>query len=914
MFVLLCHPIGQGLHAQDKLTGLFYYAVEDLDNNRVVARGIAGSQGAAFDNLILAPNTNFRIWLLEAATFRSAHVKVTTPNAGLRFNIPPFFFTRSSSHDSDGDELHDLGEFIVGTLGLDTDSDDDGILDGAEVAQGLDPLEGTPARTGIIGSADTPGQAQDVDAFNDIVVVADSASGVHVFNVFNGMNPLIIAQVNTPGIARSVSLAGNFLAVADGNSGLAIIDVTDPPAANIFHQISLGSATVSTVTDGQFAFVGLADGSVVAVEMGSGLIVDRIDLTNSSQVDDLRIYGGRIYALIQSTLFILEFEFAELTLLSSVNFSGGRNNANGRMRLFVGGDIAYPVHTKGYNTIDVSDPANPTVITNTNTPQFGWKHIVTNGNGLGFAAMSGNQAFDGPHNVSIYDVSDPTVTSNLVANFETPGVARAVTIYNGIGYVADHTAGLHVVNYLAFDSLGQPPTVTIVEPEDGASVEEGSLFLVRADVQDDVQVRNVEFYVDDLLIKTDGNFPFEVTLPAGSLDVTNSIEVVARASDTGGNASFSEPITLNLTPDSTPPRINSVLPSENAIIGDTSGFTLFFSEAIDPDTIDEISAHLIGVGEDGLFNTPDDVLFTGGLFSFSDDGSIVSYLLDEVLDSGYFRITVETTVTDNIGNALRQQFISVFLALGDADTDQDGLTDVIELNVGLDPNDPDSDNDGISDGKEDIDGDGVTNDIEAFLGFNLGEKDSDLDGTDDNLEDADMDGLPDFQEVLAGTNLNVIDSDGDGFSDEAEVLSGSSPIDPNVRPELMVFARPKVSVLALASTAGAQSTGVTLARPPISVLALSSDTGDLPPSVTIARPPVSVLALSSDTGDLPPSVTMARPPVSVLALSSDTGDLPPSVTVAHPPVSVMLLGSTSGDLSAGVTVANPPVTLDFEPE
>ncbi|MDA0349584.1 MAG: Ig-like domain-containing protein, partial [Verrucomicrobia bacterium] len=487
---------------------------------------------------------------------------------------------------------------------------------------------------------------------------------------------------------------------------------------------------------------------------------------------------------------------------------------------------------------------------------------------------------------------------------------RTGSIYNGIGYVADHTAGLHVVNYLAFDSLGQPPTVTIVEPEDGASIEEGSLFLVRVDVQDDVQVRNVEFYVDDQLIKTDGNFPFEVTLPAGSLDVTNSIEVIARASDTGGNASFSDPITLNLTPDSTPPRVNSVLPSQNAIIGDTNGFTLFFSEAIDPNTIDELSAYLIGVGEDGLFNTPDDLLFTGGLFSFSEDGSIISYLLDEVLDSGYFRITVETSVTDNIGNALRQKFVSVFLALGDADTDQDGLSDVIELNVGLDPNDPDSDDDGISDGKEDIDGDGVTNDVEAFLGFNLGEKDSDMDGINDNLEDADMDGLPDFREVLAGTNINLIDSDGDGFSDEAEFISGSSPIDSNAIPFQMVFANPPVNVLALSSNVGVQSPGITLARPPVSVLTLSSNNGDLSSGVTLANPRTSVmLFVSAGLGDLAANVTLARPPVSVLTLSADTGDLPPGVTVAHPPASVMLYSSVSGDLSSGVTLANPPVEV-----
>jgi len=598
--------------------------------------------------------------------------------------------------------------------------------------------------------------------------------------------------------------------------------------------------------------------------MGSGLEVDRIDISNASQIDDLRIYGGRIYAVSQQTLHVLEFEFGQLSQLATTGFSGNRNaNAPQRLRIFVGNNFAYPVHTKGYAAIDISDPANPLLRGNIETPQFGWKQIVGNGNGLGFAAVSPNSTFDGPHHVHLYDISDPDNTNDLITTFETPGVARAVTIYNGIGYVADHLSGLHVVNYLAFDGEGQPPTVSILQPEDGSSVEEGSSFLVEVEVTDDVQVRNVEFYVDDLLIKTDGNFPFEVTLPAGGLNATNSIEIVARASDTGGNATFSDPITLNLTPDSTPPRVIAVLPANNGFVGQTSGFTVFFSEAIDPDTISELSMILTGAGEDGLLGTPDDILFSGGSFTQSEDNSIVSYALDTVLDSGYFKIAVEIIITDTIGNPLNERFTSVFLALGDTDTDRDGLPDFIEIEIGLDPEDPDSDDDGIFDGKEDNDSDGVTNDVEAFLGFDLTEVDSDQDGINDDQEDRDMDGLPDFQEVLFGTNLDEFDSDGDGFSDEAEVAEMSNPVDANDRPELLI-----------------------LARPPTHVTVFSSITGNLPPGVTLAKPPAAVTVLSSDLGNLPPGVTLAIPPAFVTVLSSSTGNNAPSVTLAYPPVQV----------------------------
>lgn len=868
------------------MTGLVYYAIENLDDGRIERRGVAGSNGIAFDDLIVAPNTRYRIWLLEADTFRTARAEIETPNSGLRVRLPDFVFATSSSHDNDEDGLHDLGEFIVGTLPLNPDSDGDNILDGQEVEQGTDPLEGTPARTGIIGSANTPGLAQDVAAFNDAVVVADSASGVLVFNVFNGMDPLIIAQVDTPGSARAVALAGNRVAVADGQQGLAVVDLTDPPAAAILYQVPLGSPVISVATDDSIAYAGLQSGTLVAMELAGGVEIDRVDLA-SSQVEDVFLYRGRILALVQGTLYVLELRNGKITTLGSVSYSGGRNDSNGRMRLFAGNNLAYVVHRRGYATIDITDPANPAVIGNDFTAQFGWKHIVTNGSGIGFAAVSPNQAFDGLHNVAIYDVSDPAQTNVLIAEFETPGVARAVAIFNGIGYVADHSAGLHVVNFLAFDSQGQPPTVSISAPTDGSSVEEGSAFRAEVQVSDDVQVRNVEFYVDDQLIKTDGNFPFEVTLFAPTLAEAASIEVVARASDTGGNASFSEVITLQLTPDATPPFINLTRPRDGSIIGETSSITLFFSEAIDPATISPQTIRLISAGADGILGTGDDLALSGGTFSRSEDGATIRYQLDEPLDSGTFQILAETGLADNAGNTLPERFSAVFLALGDTDTDQDGVPDAVELTVGLDPEDPDSDTDGIFDGDEDKDGDGVPNAVEVFLGFDLNAVDSDIDGIPDDLEDADGDSLSDFREVLAGTNPSNPDSDGDGFNDEAEVLTGSSPIDFDDRPELLVLARPPVGVLALSASDGTGPlAGVTRASPPVAALLLGTSAEGAEPGITQARPPVRILILNTQIGDdnQKPGVTVARPPAAVTVFGTATESA--SVVVAQPPVTV----------------------------
>src|SRR6185503_935778 len=91
------------------------------------------------------------------------------------------------------------------------------------------------------------------------------------------------------------------------------------------------------------------------------------------------------------------------------------------------------------------------------TAQFGWRQLVPNGSGLGVAAVGPNATNDGPHDVSLYDVGDPTKTDEFVTTFETPGLSYALSIYNGLAYVADGEAGLQVVNYLPYDAQGVPP-------------------------------------------------------------------------------------------------------------------------------------------------------------------------------------------------------------------------------------------------------------------------------------------------------------------------------------------------------------------------------------------------------------------------------------------------------------------------
>lgn len=141
-----------------------------------------------------------------------------------------------------------------------------------------------------------------------------------------------------------------------------------------------------------------------------------------------------------------------------------------------------------------------------------------------------------------------------------------------------------------------------------------------------------------------------------------------------------------------------------------------------------------------------------------------------------------------------------------ADDDNDGLTNVEEAALGTDPKNPDTDDDGVSDGDEvdvyrsdplnlDTDGDTLYDGGELVYGTGILDPDSDGDG------------LSDGDEVyIYLTSPTSSDSDGDGTPDGVEVRNGTDPLrapsaEPTNAPPTTAPAAP-VSTSAAAAPAG----------------------------------------------------------------------------------------------------------------
>jgi hypothetical protein len=742
--------------------------------------------------------------------------------------------------DFDRDGLADVVEFIYGTHAVRADTDADGINDGAEVEQGTDPLDGRPALTGIIATADTPGAAQDVCAFNDLVFVADGSAGLSVFSALNGRDPTTIARISTPGTARAVACSdGGLVALACDDAGLVIVDITDPPAARILHQIFVGGSALSVAAAGGIAYVGLSSGRIAAVDLASGAVLEHV--TIGEPIVDVGIEGEQLHALTPNALHALSLNAGRVIRGGSASSPFGSTFvALPNRRLFVGGGIAYAVHGRGYNTFDLTRPPRPVLIRAGSTGQIGWRHLVLNGSGLGVAAVAVNSNSLG--DAWLYDVRDPQQTDVFLTAFTTPGDASAISLYNGLAYVADSTGGMHVINYLAYDTLGVPPRITLSAsfPLDPAEAEEGKSVRVTAAVDDDVQVRNVEFHLDGVRVATDGNFPFELRFKTPLRSRQPSFTLRAAATDTGGNSTSTATIVLTLTPDVTPPRILAVTPPDSGFAGSLNVLAASCNEPLDPSTIGPSAFQLFSAGPDGVAGTPDDAAVPGGAVSYRGEVDTAVLSFASPLPPGLYRALLSPPLADLAGNVIEPPFVWTFRALSFADADQDGVPDDVEPLLALDPQDPDTDDDGLHDGSEDFDNDGLSNTSEIVLGADPRDPDSDGDGVLDGAEDADADALADGREVELGTDPFLADSDRDGWPDDAELDAGSDPLRALSRPPSIHIAQPRLSIPVLSLEPGPQ-TGVTVAAPRVSIAfpGVGQPEGAAT-SISVGKPPVSV--------------------------------------------------------------------------
>lgn len=762
--------------------GEHYYKLVSL-NDQFTLRGQTNKLGQ-IDNMILPPDSAFQITYYKPDTNKAALSIFRTPSAGNSNRIPVsrFFEIDDSEADTDGDQVPDIAEDIVGTDPENGDSDGDGVLDGAELVQDGNPLDGTPVATGLLASIPIEGALNGEQGelkhliARDDLLIGSTDKAVLLFDISSELEPILIGSYHGEGSITDIALQGDLVAIATGTPVLAFIDIRDPSAPIQFRRELLpNEKTLSVSMDGNLAFVGLESQFVATIDSLSGF---KFSSEASLGIPGKIAFNSQyVYAIVNGGISTFSRSYgAYLNRVNKYTDSQISWDVTKTDRLFLGNGILYCTTDTGYLSMDLTDPASPSLISSYDLGQFGWREIRSNGSGLMLAATSANSTDDGEHNVDVYNVGSTGFESNYIQTIQTPDVTKSIALHNGILYAGG--TRLNVINYLAPDNGTTPPSITI-SSDQGPTLSEGTYANISALAQDDVQVRNVEFYVDGVLDSTDGNYPFTNSFRVPTLSQgANTVTVSAIAFDTAGNSANSGDLVLSIIEDTTPPVILNGIPSDQGILTNSNKVGFVSTKIMDPASLGSTAFFIVNAGPDLALGSDDDFILDPGNVEVSTTNTVVYMRYNQELDAGKYQLNVTTDATDLAGIPLAEPFQSTFLifAQGEGDTDGDGLPDELEASVaGYSAFQVDSDGDGIPDGDEDLDGDGINNITEHQIL-----------GTDWNDSDTDNDNLSDKDEVnLFGTDPTNNDTDQDGLRDGIEVNDGLNPLNPDTDGDLL---------------------------------------------------------------------------------------------------------------------------------
>ncbi|MEZ6135734.1 MAG: Ig-like domain-containing protein [Pirellulaceae bacterium] len=187
--------------------------------------------------------------------------------------------------------------------------------------------------------------------------------------------------------------------------------------------------------------------------------------------------------------------------------------------------------------------------------------------------------------VELFDASPPFAATTPIFELSTDGLVPRASSPFEVTFSSDEfgsqlgTLGIAIVSpelfrvEHIFDLSATvvadvtPPTVDIVAPSPGAEFIEGSKTRVTVDVADDLGLRTVELLVDGTSMETrfEAPFDFELPLPILGGPGTETVSIIARATDLAGNISDSLEIELNIL-DDLPPTVEILSPSDGTSV------------------------------------------------------------------------------------------------------------------------------------------------------------------------------------------------------------------------------------------------------------------------------------------------------------------------------------------------------------
>jgi len=524
------------------------------------------------------------------------------------------------------------------------------------------PLDGTAEAVAIGGTA---ANGADLMAY-----VATGDLGLALVSVAESTQPILLGQIDLPGFAEDVAVVDrlNLVAVALGDGGLAVVNVRDavrPQIDAIYEDL-----TVTQVIAIDDRLVVAKDGRVKLIDAASGVELASVGVGvgPDQQFEALAYEDGQIYALGDNgTLHVVSIDGTTLENRGLIDVSARLRDLPDSPQiatqdgiLWIGSQEQGGSNRGGMLTVDTTNPDVPTVVADFNltnlTGDFAGNSVGLNGSGFG---VHSKVRFDNGSNsesrLIVFNSRDPSDIQNEVTEYRFEGQTKDIAIAAGEAFLATGREGLQIVRFLGIDTQGNAPTIAISalpddvdDAVDGMQVFQGQTLKFDVSTDDDIQVRSVEVLINGNVILSTVTFPWDltVTLPTIADLGTDILDVQFRATDTGGNATITDAVQVQMVEDITPFTIVSVSPEDGADLlpGAVRSITVEFSKSVESDTVSADTFMLKG---------PSGPIAPASI-SVRDSGTEVQLTyLATAFASGAFTLTIDAdNVTDRAGTNL----------------------------------------------------------------------------------------------------------------------------------------------------------------------------------------------------------------------------------------------------------------------
>jgi hypothetical protein len=449
-----------------------------------------------------------------------------------------------------------------------------------------------PLAPALVSVTDTGGDTWKTVVSGGIAYVSNRAPELRTFDVSNPAAPAALGSITLAGAIKGLDVdPSRHLVVAVGYWCLYTIDVTDPAAPTLLGgthwYTDWGTDARDVAVRGNFAFVADMADSLVSVDITNpaapvlgttlspyqgGLLQDVAvagdlafgavgGLANGVPIIDIsappslgvRVFmytplDWAVYTIDSATGIAVDQSYVYFTASTSASGGGNKGTATGSTRLFIG-LYSPPVDTAGV----------PPVVAVT-APAAGSSVYLTCPIAIDAKDDSAVARVDFVVNGDIvYTRTAPPYTFE----YRIPIGATSLTIGAQATDFGGNVGTAQPVTVMVSPDV-TPPTARLWLPSDGATVQQKPL-AIQVTATDDQAVEHVDFLINGQVVYTatsnSSSFGFEYLPPSG----VTTLVLGARAYDYAGNVGPAQQVTVTVIPDTVPPTIAIVAPSN----GDT---------------------------------------------------------------------------------------------------------------------------------------------------------------------------------------------------------------------------------------------------------------------------------------------------------------------------------------------------------